>query len=99
MNLLEGFSQGSGPTPAPEEAFLAGILHHMPALQTFTTPSPLSYERIKPGCWSGAYQCVHPLSSTHVVLWHSHELLSPVRQKETRTAGPVSYAIVKNTIP
>ena len=56
VNLLEGFSQGSGPTPAPEEAFLAGILHHMPALQTFTTPSPLSYERLKPGCWSGAYQ-------------------------------------------
>ncbi|CAL5223477.1 g6000 [Coccomyxa viridis] len=55
-NLFEGFSQGSGPTPAPEEAFLAGILHHMPALQTFTTPSPLSYERLQPGCWSGAYQ-------------------------------------------
>ena len=56
VNLLEGFSQGSGPTPAPEEAFLAGILHHMPALQTFTTPSPLSYERLKPCAWSGAYQ-------------------------------------------
>ena len=55
-NLLEGFSQGSGPTPAPEEAFLAGILHHMPALQTFTTPNPMSYERLRPGCWSGAYQ-------------------------------------------
>ena len=55
-NIFEGFSKGSSASPAAEEAFMAGILHHLPGLQAFTTPSPVSFERIKPGCWSGAYQ-------------------------------------------
>ena len=32
------------------------LLHPMPVLQASTIPAPLSLERIKPGCWSGAYQ-------------------------------------------
>ena len=56
VNIFEGFSKGSSADPAAEEAFMAGILRHLPGLQAFTTPSPVSYERIKPGCWSGAYQ-------------------------------------------
>lgn len=32
------------------------LLHPMPVLQASTMPSSLSLERIKPGCWSGAYQ-------------------------------------------
>ncbi|EIE21810.1 glutamine synthetase/guanido kinase, partial [Coccomyxa subellipsoidea C-169] len=52
-NLVEGFETGAG---SMAEAFLAGILSHLPALQAFTVPSPNSYERLKPGCWSGAFQ-------------------------------------------
>lgn len=39
------------------EAFLAGILAHLPALMCFTTPSPNSFRRLAPHCWAGAYQC------------------------------------------
>lgn len=38
-------------------AFIAGILHHLPALMALTTPSPNSYRRIRPHCWSGAFRC------------------------------------------
>jgi len=37
-------------------AFMAGILNHLPALMAVTTPSKNSYRRIKPHAWSGAYQ-------------------------------------------
>ena len=36
--------------------FLAGILHHLPALMAITTPIPRSYHRIRPQMWSGAFQ-------------------------------------------
>lgn len=69
----------------------------MPALQAFTTPSPLSFERIKPGCWSGAYQCapsMHPrqthraveLQGLGVTLLHH----MPVLQAFT-TPSPLSF--------
>lgn len=38
------------------EAFLAGVLKHLPALMVFTTPSPNSYRRLAPHCWAGAFQ-------------------------------------------
>ncbi|NEO73216.1 glutamine synthetase, partial [Moorena sp. SIO3H5] len=37
--------------------FIAGILHHLPALMAVTTPSTNSYRRIRPHCWSGAFRC------------------------------------------
>ena len=37
-------------------AFMAGILSHLPALMALTTPSPNSYRRISPHCWSGAFR-------------------------------------------
>lgn len=37
------------------QAFVAGILAHLPALMALTTPSPNSYRRIQPHCWSGAF--------------------------------------------
>jgi glutamine synthetase len=36
--------------------FIAGILHHLPALMAITTPIPRSYLRIRPQMWSGAFQ-------------------------------------------
>ena len=34
------------------EHFVAGILHHTPALAAITTPSAASYHRLKPGRWA-----------------------------------------------
>jgi len=39
------------------EFFLQGLLSHLPALAVLTIPSPNSYRRLKPHCWSGAYRC------------------------------------------
>jgi glutamine synthetase len=39
------------------QEFLAGVLHHLPAILAFTAPNPNSYARIQPNTWSGAYQC------------------------------------------
>lgn len=37
--------------------FMSGILHNLPALLLFTTPTSNSFDRVKPSTWSGAYQC------------------------------------------
>ncbi|CAB4284362.1 unnamed protein product [Prunus armeniaca] len=39
------------------EEFLAGVLHHLPAILAFIAPIPNSYDRIQPNTWSGAYKC------------------------------------------
>jgi len=39
------------------DAFMAGVLTHLPALMAATTPSTNSYRRIRPHFWSGAYGC------------------------------------------
>lgn len=38
-------------------AFVAGVLHHLPALMAVTTPSSNSYRRLQPHFWSGAFRC------------------------------------------
>lgn len=48
-------SDGSGKLSATAQAFIAGILHHLPALMALTTPSTNSYRRILPHFWSGAF--------------------------------------------
>ncbi len=37
--------------------FIAGILHHLPALMALTVPTTNSYRRIIPHAWSGAFCC------------------------------------------
>ena len=39
------------------EAFVAGMLQHLPALTAVGVPSALSYQRLQPGHWAGAYAC------------------------------------------
>ena len=39
------------------QRFSAGLLHHLPALMALTTPTPNSYRRLLPHCWSGAFRC------------------------------------------
>lgn len=38
-------------------SFIAGLLHHLPALMALCTPSSNSYRRIRPHYWSGAFRC------------------------------------------
>jgi glutamine synthetase len=48
--------QGQG-LSAIARQFVAGVLDHLPALMAITTPSPNSYRRLQPHCWSGAFCC------------------------------------------
>jgi glutamine synthetase len=56
QNLLPD-SQGMCGLSKVALSFIAGILHHLPALMALTTPSVNSYRRISPHCWSGAFRC------------------------------------------
>ncbi len=39
------------------KCFMAGLLHHLPALMALTTPTTNSYRRIQPHVFSGAFGC------------------------------------------
>ncbi|MCA9836499.1 MAG: glutamine synthetase [Trueperaceae bacterium] len=49
---------GTHPTGISETGrqFMAGIMHHLPALCALTIPSHNSYKRIRPHFWAGAYR-------------------------------------------
>jgi len=51
--------RGGKNVTAEEQArpFMAGVLHHLSGLMALTTPSPNSYRRLVPHCWSGAFAC------------------------------------------
>jgi glutamine synthetase len=53
------FAGGDGPHGLSREgeAFLAGVLQHLPAMTAIGAPCVLSYARLKPGTWSGAWAC------------------------------------------
>jgi glutamine synthetase len=46
-----------GELSATARSFVAGLLHHLPALMAITTPSTNSYRRLQPHVWSGAFRC------------------------------------------
>lgn len=48
--LPEGLRQGGA-------AFLAGVLEHLPALTALGASTPLSYARLTPSFWAGAFAC------------------------------------------
>lgn len=57
----EGKNIGGDPKAAngislEADAFVAGILDHLPALAAITIPSPNSYRRIQPHAWVGAFR-------------------------------------------
>ncbi|MBD2057098.1 glutamine synthetase [Oculatella sp. FACHB-28] len=56
QNLLPDVNEMGELSPIAK-AFVAGILHHLPALMALTTPSPNSYRRLQPHFWSGAFRC------------------------------------------
>lgn len=55
-NLLPSL-ENNGELSEVARRFMAGILDHLPGLMALTTPSPNSYHRIRPHCWSGAFRC------------------------------------------
>jgi glutamine synthetase len=55
-NLLAGGEGPAGMHPRGE-AFVAGLLHELPALVAVTVPTCLGYRRLQPHHWSGAMQC------------------------------------------
>lgn len=59
LSLWEGdrnvIPNGAGGLSAIARSFAAGLLHHLPALMALTAPSPNSYRRLRPQCWSGAF--------------------------------------------
>jgi glutamine synthetase len=56
QNLMAGGIGPFGLTPLGE-AFAAGILDHLPALLAIGAPSVVSYLRLVPSHWAGAYAC------------------------------------------
>lgn len=56
VNLLTGGDCQYGITRQGESAF-AGVLDHLPGMIAVLAPSPLSYQRLTPGNWSGAHVC------------------------------------------
>lgn len=53
------FAGGDGPHGITDDgaSFLAGVLHELPALVAVGAPTPISYARLVPSHWAGAYAC------------------------------------------
>ncbi|HXF69044.1 MAG TPA: glutamine synthetase family protein [Thermoflexus sp.] len=69
-------------------AFIAGILHHLPALTAFTIPSPNSFKRIRPRFWSGAFTC-----------WGYGNREAAVRVPQPPAGRPVTHIELKTVDP
>ncbi|MFN8187824.1 MAG: glutamine synthetase family protein [Gaiellales bacterium] len=55
-NQLAGGDGREGMRPVGA-SFLAGMLEHLPALLAVGAPTELSYHRLRPAFWAGAYAC------------------------------------------
>ncbi|KAL4912371.1 hypothetical protein BDW62DRAFT_20795 [Aspergillus aurantiobrunneus] len=56
--------------PTKEASFLAGVLHHYPAVLAFTLSGDASYERVKAGLWAGS----------EWVAWGTQNREAPIRK-------------------
>ncbi|KAL4821002.1 protein fluG [Aspergillus spinulosporus] len=56
--------------PTKEESFLAGVLHHYPAVLAFTLSGDASYDRVKSGIWAGS----------EWVAWGTQNREAPIRK-------------------
>ncbi|KAH9602910.1 hypothetical protein KSS87_019879 [Heliosperma pusillum] len=57
VNVFTGTAGSNHGMSKIGEEFMAGVLHHLPAILAFIAPNPNSYDRLQPDTWSGAYQC------------------------------------------
>ena len=63
--------------------FMSGLLKHLPVLTNFTVPSPNSFIRLVPSCWSGAFVC-----------WGADNREAPVRLTSTGPHGtPTNFEL------
>jgi glutamine synthetase len=69
-SLDNTFSDPSRPTgiSLKGESFIEGILTHLPSLLCFSLPTPNSFRRVGPGCWTGS-----------VVGWSTEDKESAIR--------------------
>lgn len=56
--------------PTKESSFLAGVLHHYPAIMAFTLSGDVSYDRVKSGLWAGS----------EWVTWGTQNRETPIRK-------------------
>ncbi|KAE8315560.1 hypothetical protein BDV41DRAFT_530360 [Aspergillus transmontanensis] len=56
--------------PTQEDAFLAGVMRHYPALAAFTLSQDVSYDRVKSGLWAGS----------EWVTWGTQNRETPIRK-------------------
>ncbi|KAE8139550.1 hypothetical protein BDV38DRAFT_280903 [Aspergillus pseudotamarii] len=56
--------------PTHEDAFLAGVMRHYPALAAFTLSQDVSYDRVKSGLWAGS----------EWVTWGTQNRETPIRK-------------------
>lgn len=68
--------------------FMAGVLHHLPALMAITTPSSNSYKRIRPRFWSGAFACWGYGNREGAIRVPQQPSGSPVTNLELKTVDP-----------
>jgi len=74
---------GRGDALHPDaQAFVAGLLHHLPALLALATPTPNSFRRIRPGSWSGAFQA-----------WGFDNKEAPLRVPSERHGAPTNVEL------
>ncbi|NES17556.1 MAG: glutamine synthetase [Symploca sp. SIO3E6] len=89
QNLLPNLEQDGGLSEVARR-FIAGILHHLPALMALTTPSTNSYRRIVPHCWSGAFRCWGMDNREAAVRVPSNPELPSPTHLELKTVDPSS---------
>lgn len=70
------------------QAFVAGVLDHLPALMATTTPSVNSYRRIRPHEWSGAYQAWGIANKEAALRLVDDALTGEPRHVELKTVDP-----------
>src|ERR671917_1569535 len=72
----------SGALSGPGRGFVGGLMEHLPAVMTFTAPSPNSYQRLAPGMWASAF-AAYGLDNREAAI----RLASPVVGREAATAN------------
>lgn len=70
------------------ESFIAGILYHLPALMSLTTPSTNSFKRIRPRFWSGAYTCWGYGNREAAIRIPQPDVNQPMTNFELKTVDP-----------
>jgi len=89
QNLFSDKSSSSTGISAHGSSFLEGILQHLPGLLALTMPTPNSFRRVGPGCWTGSEVC-----------WAFEDKEAPLRvvaNMRTQTWERLEYKLLDST--